>query len=110
MDCTTRFAKWIAKLPMTQHYKSRYPFYNLKWLIEAVATDTYFANCKALGGYTCAQVFYGIISHMINVYGMKTESDGPYAYEDFLREEGAPRILRRDNAKMQCGDKILSIN
>ena len=35
---------------------------------------------------------------MINFYGLKTESDGPYAYEDFLQEEGDPQILRRDNA------------
>ena len=35
---------------------------------------------------------------------MKTESEGSLAYEDFLREEGCPMILRRDNSKMQTSD------
>jgi hypothetical protein len=79
-------------------------------LKEAVATDTYFASVKAINGYTCAQVFYGCQSNMINVYGMKTESEGPYAYEDFLREEGIPTILRRDNSKMQKNNVFQDIN
>ena len=77
--------------------------------MEPVATYTFFANCKALGGDTCAQVFYGIQSRMINVYPMKTESHGPVAYEDFLREEGCPTLLRRDNSKMQTSDDFTAI-
>jgi hypothetical protein len=46
--------------------------------------DTYFANVWAIGGITCAQVFYGVQSHMINVYGMKSESAMPEAYKDFI--------------------------
>ena len=41
---------------------------------------------------------------------MKTESEGPQAYEDFIREEGCPTLLRRDNSKMQTGDDFTSIN
>ena len=37
---------------------------------------------------------------MINVYPMKAEKDGPHAYEDFIREEGCPTILRQDNSKI----------
>ena len=77
--------------------------------MEPVATDTFFANCKALGGDTCAQVFYGIQSRMINVYPMKTESQGLVAYEDFLREEGCPTLLWRDNSKMQTSDDFTAI-
>ena len=46
---------------------------------------------------------------MINVYPMKTESHGPVAYEDFLREEGCPTLLRRDNSKMQTSDDFTAI-
>eukprot|EP00957_Ditylum_brightwellii_P100754 7679302-Ditylum_brightwellii.AAC.1 len=34
---------------------------------------------------------------------MRTESEGPNAFEDFIRENGAPYGLRSDNAKMQTG-------
>ena len=37
---------------------------------------------------------------MINVYPMKAEKDGPHTYKDFIREEGCPTILRRDNSKI----------
>ena len=82
---------------------------NVHRLSEPVATDTFFANCRALGGAVCAQVFFGIQSQMINVYPMKSESEGPNAYEDFICEEGCPTILRRDNAKMQRGDAFTTI-
>ena len=47
---------------------------------------------------------------MINVYPMPTESHGPNAYEDFIREEGCPTLLRRDNSKMQTGVDFAAIN
>ena len=102
-------AKWHTKLPCKRRWLPRFPFLNIHRLSEPVATDTFFANCKALGGETCAQVFYGIKSHMINVYPMKTESEGSLAYEDFLREEGCPTVLRRDNSQMQTSDLFTNI-
>ena len=110
LACTTRLAQWTARVPMHRHFSARFPFLNLQRLNEAVATDTYFANCRAIGGATCAQVFFGCKSKMINVYPMKSESEGPNAYEDFLREEGIPSIVHRDNAKMQTGDDFAVLN
>jgi hypothetical protein len=40
-------------------------------------------------------------SHRIDVYGLRTESDGPDAYDDFLRHQGVPMAFRSDNTKMQ---------
>eukprot|EP00957_Ditylum_brightwellii_P129636 9889195-Ditylum_brightwellii.AAC.1 len=34
---------------------------------------------------------------------MKTENEGPDAFEDFIRDNGAPYALRSDNAKIQIG-------
>ena len=110
LGCTTQLVKWTIKVPMQRHWKGRFPFMNVHRLRERVATNTFFANCKSLGGYTCAQVFYGIQSHMINVYPLATESDSPNAYEDFIREEGCPTLLRRDNSKMQTGEDFRHIN
>jgi len=109
MDCTTQLAKWHRRIPLQRHWLARFPFLNVHRLREPVATDTYFANCQALGGDTCAQVFYGIQSKMINVYPMKSESQGPHAYEDFIRDQGCPTLLRRDNAKMEKSEDFLNI-
>jgi hypothetical protein len=38
-------------------------------------TDKYFANEKSIEGYHCAQVFSGMISKMLYVASMKTESE-----------------------------------
>jgi hypothetical protein len=83
---------------------------NRRRLQETIATDTFFAHTRDISGSLCAQVFYGINSHYINVYGLRTESDGPTAFEDFLRQEGIPSILRSDNSRMQrWGTRITTI-
>ena len=41
---------------------------------------------------------------------MQTESEGPHMYEDFIRDEGCPTLLRRDNSKMQKGEDFIAIN
>ena len=93
-------------LPFQRHWKPRFPILNMHRFFEPVATDTFFANCQALGGATCRQVFYGIQSHVINFYPIKSENEGPTAYEDFLHLEGCPTLLRRDNSKMQTGQNL----
>jgi hypothetical protein len=60
--------------------------------------DTLFANCQGVTGKSCAQVFYGITSHMMNVYGMRSKVEVPKVYKDFIREEGIPSILHCDGA------------
>jgi hypothetical protein len=46
-----------------------------KRLNEVIATDAYFASEKSIEGYDCAQVVFGMISRMLVVAGMKTESE-----------------------------------
>jgi hypothetical protein len=66
-----------------------------------MATDTMFSSSKDLSGAWCAQVFYGLSSHAINVCGMKSESEGPDALDDFGRYEGIPAIIQSDIFRMQ---------
>jgi len=107
---TTQLCKNIVLYPMKRHMASRFPFAYVNRLNESVATDTYFANVRSVDGYTCAQAFYGLSSHQIDVYGMRRESEFPDRYRDFLRSEGAPSILRRDNSKAQQSDKVADLN
>jgi hypothetical protein len=90
---TTQFARDVIRFPMRRHFASRWLWYGTKRLRETVSTDTYFASLPDVSGATCVQVFWGVRSHMINVYGMRREAEFPYVYADFLREEGAPQIL-----------------
>ena len=98
---TTQLAVQRMTMPLKRHVRSLNPFMNRTRLHETVATDTMFSSEKDISGSTCAQVFYGLSSHFVNVYGMKTESDGPDALDDFGRQEGIPAIIRSDNSKMQ---------
>ena len=108
---TTQLAKTTFSYPLVRHVKSRFPWLNRFRLNEKVSTDTIFANCRALRGETCAQIFYGMSSHVINVYGMKSESEfATSAYPDFLRHEGAPSILRRDRGLAQRSKRVNEIN
>ena len=72
--------------------------------------DPMFANCTAIGGATCAQVFFGMTSWVINVYGMKSKSKFPQVYADFLRTKGIPTVLRRDNANEEDSEAVKRLN
>ena len=47
---------------------------------------------------------------MINIYRMKSESEMPDAYKDFICDEGVPHILCWDNSQIQKGTWTTKIN
>jgi len=102
LEVTTRLATKVDDTHMRRHFKSRFPMLNRPRLQETYATDTWFASITAVGGYTCAQLFYGLKSRFIVSYLMKREADGPKMLEDFVRDHGARITLRSDNSRMQC--------
>ena len=63
-------------------------------------------------GSTCAQVFVGLMSRMINVYPMPSKSHGYIlkSYQDFMRYEGVPEGLHRDKAPEEKVGKIIDLN
>jgi hypothetical protein len=81
-----------------------------KSLNEVIATDTYFASERSLEGYYCAQVFFGMTSKSLYVPGMKTESEFPDVYLDFIRQNDIPSALRRDNAKSEMSQRVRHIH
>ena len=94
---------------MKRHMKSQNPVSADRRINEPFSTDTMFATTKALGGYTAAQVFCGRTSYYTWVRGMRTESEGPTALRDFIRQVGVPFSLRNDNSKMQTGKAFMDI-
>ena len=101
LSFTTRLATSIDDLHMRRHYKPRVPMLNRPRIHETYATDTWFASTRGIGGYTCAQIFYGTKSRFIVIYPMNREGNGPQILEDFIRDHGAPFIIRSDNSQMQ---------
>jgi hypothetical protein len=101
IETTTQLGATVNYHNLKAHLKSLLPWANRTRLNETVSTDTVFASEKDVTGALCAQVFYGLQSHVINVYGMKNESEGPDRLNDFMREEGIPTVMRSDNSRMQ---------
>src|SRR5210317_597014 len=59
---------------MHKHFQAMYKWFNFNRLQETVCTDTIFVNVPNIGcGSVCAQVFYGVRSKVINIYGMITK-------------------------------------
>jgi hypothetical protein len=102
---TMQLASQFLWIPLQRHVESMFPFLNKTRLHETVATDNMFTSSKDLSGAWCAQIFYGLSSRVINVYGMKSETEGPDALDDFGRYKGIATIIRSDNSKMQRYDK-----
>ena len=107
---TTQLATSVVHFPLRRHLKSRFQMLRKRRLNEVIATDTYFSSVKSLEGYWCAQVFYGTKSHRIHIEGMKSESQFPDAYLDFIRKHGIPPVLHKDNAKSEMSDKVKQIH
>ena len=111
LERTTQMAKMIIRHPMRRHVKSRFPHLNVTRIDEPISTDPIFSNCKSIyHGYKAAQIFYGLQSHAIFVYGIKAKGEFPNVYRDFIREHGAPSALRRDNAKEEQSEDVRDIN
>ena len=110
LEHTTQLAKAITNAPMTRHLASRFKWLSRFRLRETICTDTIFSNCQDVLGRTCAQVYWGTKSHMMNVIGMKAKSEMPLSYQDFMREEGIPACLHSDGSAEQTGQKVKSLN
>jgi hypothetical protein len=102
-EATTQWATSTFTAPMKQHYKSRFPFFNRPRIREMFCTDTWFGTTLALGGFTCAQLYYGVKSKYMVLYPMTSESQGPQTLEDLCRDHGAPIKLKNDRAQMEVG-------
>jgi hypothetical protein len=107
---TTQWAKTMTHFPMRKHKKARFPHLNVRRLDEKVSTDPLFSSHRDVSGATCGQVFFGMTTKMFNIYGMRNKGEFSNAYLDFIRSEGAPRVLRRDNAKEENSEEVKNIN
>ena len=104
---TTQYARIPNSTILKKHFKSQNPALNVARRNEPVATDTIFADDPAIDhGATCAQVFVGTDSLVTDLYPLKSERQFVNAFEDNIRERGAPDKLIRDSAKVEDSDRV----
>ncbi len=63
---------------------------------ETVATATIVSKIPAINGYTCAQIFVGRHSHVIDVFPMHSPKEFVNTLEDVIRKRGAMDKLISD--------------
>ena len=99
-ECTTRLGKVINLFPMKKHLISRNPMMSLPCVHEQVATDTIFSTITSYEGHNCAQFFVRVNTRYQDIFGIERESQGPDVLKDYLRKNGVPIFIRRDNSRM----------
>ena len=88
-----------------QHRKKRLLPLHPRRLRGRVDSDTFFSSVPSIRGYKCVQFFVHVPSDFIFIRCMQRESHSHGAYQDFIREIGAPEMIVTDNSKTQTGSK-----
>jgi hypothetical protein len=88
-----------------QHRKQRLLPLHPRRLAGRTDSDTFFSSLKSIRGYTCAQLFFHIPTGFLFVRCMRLESHSHGAYQDYVRNVGAPNVLLTDNSRTQIGQK-----
>ena len=88
-----------------QHRKKRLLPLHPRRLKGRVDSDTFFSTVLSKRNYKCVQFFVHVPSDYIFVRCMQRESHSHGAYQDFIREIGAPNMLITDNSQTQTGEK-----
>jgi len=95
---------------LRDHYKTRVWALRPKRINDICYSDTFFSSTVSIRGYKCFQMFAFKHSKFNVIKLMRCEAQAPEAYEDLIREHGAPNRTVTDNAKVLTGHKWTSIN
>ena len=91
----------IREIPR-QHRKKRLLPLHPSRLKGRVDIDTFFSSIQSIRGYKCVQLCVHVPSDYLFVRCMQRESHSHGAYQDFVREIGAPETC---NSQTQTGTK-----
>ena len=110
LERTTQYARVPMRDRMHRFYKSPFPALNVARRNEDLLTDVVYSDTPAIDdGATSAAIFSGRTSHVMDVFGMKTDKQFVNALEDIIRERGAPTRLLSDHAKNLRSARVLDI-
>ena len=107
LDATTRFCEAPVEMEnrenMRQHRKARIlPLYPRR-IKGRTDSDTIFSSVMSIKGFRCVQLFVCLLSDFLFVKCLRRESQSHSAYQDFIRDVGAPNSLLTDNSQTQTG-------
>jgi hypothetical protein len=110
LKSTTQYARVPMSDVMKRFYKSPYPALNVPRRNEDLLTDVIYSDTPAIDdGSTRAAIYSGRTSHVMDVYGMKTDKQFVNTLEDIIRERGAPTRLLSDHAILIRSSRILDV-
>ena len=95
---------------MRDHYKTRVWALRPRRINDTCYSDTFFSSTVSIRGFKCFQMFAFKRSKFDAIKLMRREAQAPEAYEDIIREFGAPNKTVTDNAQVLTGHKWTSIN
>ena len=101
LDATTRRLIRSAIMPLSRRYRVDRLF-GIRRLDYEISTDTIDGKVKTIHGLRYAQVF-GSKEFFVAAYPMWSKADAGDMLDDFVREYGAPKLLKFDGSKEQCG-------
>ena len=89
---------------MRDHLSARVYALRPRRINDDCYSDTFFSSIPSVRNYKCFQMFAFKHSSFEQIYLMQKEANAPAAYEDLVREVGAPNRMITDNAKVMTGD------
>jgi hypothetical protein len=109
-EVTTQYARGRVYDTIKQHWRSRFPAYNVKRRNKPVTTDTVFSDTLVVDSVvTCAQLFVGRKSLVAEVYGLKTDKVFLNTLEDNIHKRGAMDKLISACAKAEMSERVKQI-
>ena len=112
LEATTQWARPTVHFPMKDHHAACFPFDNMHHLQEEVAMDTIFMDVKGWGNVEVAQLFFGLMSRMMNENCMSSKEKVHVikACKDFCCSQGCPSCPHWDLAPEQMCEEIIDWN
>jgi hypothetical protein len=102
--CTDPVEMENQEAPQQHRKKPLLPLHP-KRVIGPTNLDTFFSSVKSIENYTCVQLFFSVETQFLYAKCMRKKSHLQGAYQDFVRNVGAPNILLTDNVQTQIGLK-----
>ena len=107
LDATTRFCEAPVEMEnrenMRHHRKARILPLHPRRVKGRTDSDTFFSSVTSIRGFRCVQLFVCLLSDFLFVKCLRRESQSHSAYQDFIRDVGAPNSLLTDNSQTQTG-------
>jgi hypothetical protein len=107
---TTQYARVPNSDTFRRFCKTPFPALNVARRSEDLLTDIIYSDTPAVDdGSTSAAIYSGRLSHVLDVFGMKTDAQFVNTLEDIIRERGAPARLLSDSAIVIRSSRVKDI-